>query len=93
MADIETVKSGEHTYARFSFSTQPGRADNGETDGDGSTDEEEIKVTPEQEAESLNRLAEGWAYQLSTSKAELFNQSLSDLVREPENEEPEDDSG
>ena len=87
VADVEAVKSGEHTYARFSFTAQAGRAANGETA------EEEIEVTPEQEAETLNRLAEGWAYRLSTSKAELFNQSLSDLVREPENEEPEDDAG
>ena len=93
VADIETVKSGEHTHARFSFSAQPGRADNGETAEEDSTDDEEIRVTPEQEAETLNRLAEGWAYQLSISKAELFNQSLSDLVREPEEEEPEGDSG
>ena len=87
VADVEAVKSGEHTYARFSFTAQAGRA------GYGETAEEEIEVTPEQEAETLNRLAEGWAYRLSTSKAELFNQSLSDLVREPGNEEPEDDAG
>lgn len=93
-ADIEVVESGDHTYARFSFAAQDGGAVNEETANEVSTEtgiNEELKVTPEQEAETLNRLVEGWAYRLSTSKAELFNQSLSDLVREPESEVVEDD--
>lgn len=88
-ANAEIVNSGEHTYARFSFNAIADRAVSAEAVDESSTEAdtvEEIKVTLEQEAETLNSLVEGWAYQLSTSKAELFNQSLSDLVREPESE-------
>lgn len=95
-ADVEVVESGGDTYARFTFAAEAGRAAGEETTGETSPGEgaaEEVKVTPGQEAETLNSLVAGWAYQLSDSKAELFNQSLSDLVREPESEAPEDDSG
>ena len=94
-ADVEVVESGDNIYARFTFAAQAGREVSEETTDETSLEEdtgEEIKVTPEQEAETLNDLVDGWAYQLSESKAELFNQSLSDLVREPESESPEDDS-
>ena len=90
-ANVRVMKSGEHTYAQFSFAADrragTDRADEeaGENDA-----EEEVEVTPEQEAETLNKLVQGWAYRLSTSKAELFNQSLSDLVRDPETEAAED---
>ena len=92
-AHVEVVKSDEHSYARFSFAAQADRPDNKETTGETSPEtdaEEEIKPTPEQEAETLNSLVQGWAYRLSTSKAELFNQSLSDLVRDPVSDTTED---
>ena len=94
-AEIEAVKSGEHTYARFSFTAQAGDAASEEAGDEVSTEtdiDEEIRITPGQETESLNSLLNGWAYRLSTSKAELFNQSLSDLIREPESEDSEDES-
>ena len=93
-ANVRVMKSGEHTYALFSFAAETDRtagadgADEG--DGDNEAEEEEVEVTPDQEAETLNKLVQGWAYQLSTSKAELFNQSLSDLIRDPETEAAED---
>ena len=93
-ANVRVMKSGEHTYALFSFAAETDRtagadgADEGA--GDNEAEEEEVEVTPDQEAETLNKLVQGWAYQLSTSKAELFNQSLSDLIRDPETEAAED---
>ena len=93
-ANVEVVNSGEHTYARFSFAAQSERPVSDETADESSAEadaEGEIKATPEQEAETLNNLVAGWAYQLSTSKAELFNQSLSDLVRDPESDVAEGD--
>lgn len=115
-ADIEVVKNGDQSYARFSFtghSESFGNSDNannsdnsdswestddtsGET-GEGeelkptseeegvepTPEEEEVGLTPEEEARALNSLVRGWAYLLSTSKAELYNQTLSDLVRDP----------
>ena len=51
--------------------------------------DEQTGLTPEQEAEALNALVQGWAYQLSSSKAELYGQTLSDLVRDPASEDAE----
>lgn len=91
-ADIEVVKNGDHSYARFSFAGQSESSDNsGNSDNRESTDdasgetgaEEEVKPTPEEEAQVLNSLVQGWAYLLSTSKVELYNRTLSDLVRDP----------
>lgn len=87
IANIEVMKSAGHTYALFSFTAQVNRTipEHTADESSGESDaEEEVGVTPEQEAETLNNLVEGWAYQLSTSKAELFNQSLSDLVKDPD---------
>ena len=92
IATIEVMKSGEHTYARFSFAGEATHtvAEHAADESSGESGaEEEVKVTPEEEAETLNNLVEGWAYQLSTSKEELFNQSLSDLIRDPESEDAE----
>lgn len=54
----------------------------------GSDNETDSQETPapavEEEAERLNKQVRGWAYQLSPAKAELFNQSLSELTRTPE---------
>ena len=91
-AKVKVMKSGEHTYALFSFAAETGRmagADGAEEEAGENDAEEEVEVTPEQEAETLNKLVQGWAYQLSTSKAELFNQSLSNLIRDPESEDAE----
>lgn len=46
-------------------------------------DAAEESPTPAQEAESLNAATRGWAYRLPASKAELFAQTLDDLVRDP----------
>ena len=54
--------------------------------------EAEQKPTPAQEAAALNNLLQGWAYRLSTSKAELYTQTLDDLVREPEPEPVTEDA-
>ena len=88
-ATIQVVKSGEHTYAGFSFATQEtGKATGGESPAE--TDAgEEAELTPEQEAEALNSLVQGWAYRLSSSKAELYGYTLSDLVQDPVEEETE----
>ena len=86
-ASIDVVQSEEQSYARFSFAAQAGASAGAEVADDASPEagtEEEGKLTPEQEAETLNDLLQGWAYQLSTSKAELYGQTLADLVREPE---------
>ncbi len=86
-ANAEVSNDGEHTFARFSFAAAPVEtATEEDTDETSEQDgaEEELTVTPEREAENLNSLVEGWAYQLSESKAELFNRSLSDLARDPE---------
>ena len=86
-AGIEVAQSEEQSYARFSFAAQAGASAGTEVADDASPEagaEEEAKLTPEQEAETLNDLLQGWAYQLSTSKAELYGQTLADLVREPE---------
>lgn len=91
-ADIEVVKSGENTFARFSFAAQETGMVGGETADETSAEtgaEEETEPTPGQEAETLNSLVHGWAYRLSASKAELYNQTLSDLVRDPAPEETE----
>ena len=88
-ANIEVAKSGDHTYARFSFAVQEAVMDNGNATGEdqaGAAAAEENKLTPEQEAASLNSLVQGWVYRLSTTKAELYHQTLSDLVRDPEDE-------
>lgn len=89
-AHIEVAESGDHTYARFSFAAQEaGRDSNVATDENqaGTAAEEENKLTPEQEAGSLNSLVQGWAYRLSTTKAELYSQTLTDLVQDPAPEE------
>ena len=91
-AHIEVAKSGEHTYARFSFAAR--EADKGSSSATdenqaGTATEEENTLTPEQEAESLNSVLQGWAYRLSTTKAELYSQTLSDLVQDPAPEEAE----
>ena len=90
-ANVRVMKSGEHTYAQFSFAAERmAGTDRADEEAGENNAEEEVEVTPEQEAETLNKLVQGWAYRLSTSKAELFNQSLSDLVRDPETEAAED---
>lgn len=95
-ARAEVKKSGEHSYARFFF-TAPAENDapapaGREADaledaatatGDALEDAAPEDPTPAQEAEALNTAARGWAYRLSLSKAELFDQSLADLVRDP----------
>ena len=86
-ANIEVVESGEEFYARFSFAAEKTATANAETTDETTADSdagEEMKPTPAQEAEALNKLLRGWAYQLSTSKAELYTRTLEDLVREPE---------
>ena len=92
-AHIEVAESGDHTYAKFSFAAQEAGKDSGggATDENeaGTAAEEDNKLTPEQEAGSLNSLVQGWAYRLSTTKAELYSQTLSDLVQDPEPEEAE----
>lgn len=90
-ANIEVAKNGDHTYARFSFAAQEAGKDGGATDENqaGTAAEEENKLTLEQEAGSLNSLVQGWAYRLSTTKAELYSQTLSDLVQDPAPEEAE----
>ena len=92
-ANVRVMKSGEHTYAQFTFAADTDRmagSDGADEEAGENDAEEEVEVTPEQEAETLNKLVQGWVYRLSTSKAELFNQSLSDLVRDPETEAAED---
>ena len=87
-AHIEVANSGEHTYARFSFAAQEGAEATSESPAE--TDAgEDAELTPEQEAETLNNLVRGWAYRLSTTKAELYGQTLSDLVQDPVEEETE----
>ena len=87
-ADIEVVKSEEHTYARFSVAAQDSGVATSESPAE--TDAgEEAELTPEQEAEALNSLVQGWAYRLSSSKAELYGHTLSDLVQDPVEEETE----
>ena len=91
-ADIEVVKSGENTFARFSFTAQEIDTGGGEAIDETSAEtgaEEEAELTPEQEAETLNSLVQGWAYRLSSSKAELYGHTLSDLVQDPVEEETE----
>ena len=91
-ADIEVVKSGEDTFARFSFAAQETGMVGGETVDERPAEtgaEEETELTPEQEAETLNSLVQGWAYRLSASKADLYIQTLSDLVQDPAPEETE----
>lgn len=87
-ATIKVVKSGEHTYAGFSFAAQDSGAATGESPAE--TDAgEEAELTPGQEAETLNSLVQGWAYRLSSSKAELYDHTLADLVQDPVEEEAE----
>ena len=87
-ATIEVVKSGEHTYAGFSFAAQESGEATGESPAE--TDAgEEAGPTPGQEAETLNSLVRGWAYRLSSSKSELYGHTLSDLVQDPAPEEAE----
>lgn len=87
-ATIQAVKSGEHTYAGFSFAAQETGEATGESPAE--TDAgEEAELTPGQEAETLNSLVQGWAYRLSSSKAELYGHTLSDLVQGPVEEETE----
>ena len=93
-ANIDVAKSGDQTYARFSFAVQQTGKDSGGANDEKQAEtetaaEEETTLTPEQEAESLNNLVKGWAYRLSTSKAELYNHTLSDLVQDPTPEEAE----
>ena len=87
-ADIEVVKSEEHTYARFSVAAQDSGVATSESPAE--TDAgEEAELTPEQEAEALNSLVQGWAYRLSSSKVELYGHTLTDLVQDPVEEETE----
>ena len=87
-ATIQVVKSGKHTYAGFSFAAQDSGVATSESPAE--TDAgEEAELTPEQEAETLNSLVQGWAYRLSSSKAELYGHTLSDLVQDPVEEETE----
>lgn len=91
-ADIEVVKSGENTFARFSFTAQEIGTVGGEATDETSAEtgaEEETELTPEQEAETLNSLVQGWAYRLSSSKVELYGHTLSHLVQDPVEEETE----
>ena len=96
-ARVEVAKSAQHSYATFSFAVQEAGTDRGSTEAnqDETATEaetatgEETSLTPGQEAESLNSLVQGWAYRLSSSKAELYNQTLSDLVRDPASEDAE----
>ena len=86
-AQIEVAQSDEQSYARFSFSAQEAATDSTQTADDPSPEtaaEEDETLTPEQEAATLNSLLQGWAYQLATSKVELYTQTLEDLVRVPE---------
>ena len=84
-AHIEVAGSGEHTYARFSFAAPEGAGATGESPAAPDAGEE-AELAPGQEAETLNGLVRGWAYRLSATKAELYGQTLSDLVQDPEPE-------
>ncbi len=66
-----------------SMTTDDAAADAAMTTEDAMEDAAPEDPTPAQEAEQLNAAVRGWAYRLSLSKAELFDQSLADLVREP----------
>ena len=64
-ADIEVVKNGENTFARFSFAAQETGMVGGEATDETSAETgagEGTRLTPEQEAETLNSLVHGWAY-------------------------------
>ena len=52
-------------------------------DDSGEAADEEDAPTPAEQAQALNALTAGWAYQLSESKAELFTKPQSELVRDP----------
>ena len=91
-ATVRVVKSGDHSYAGFSFAAQETGTAGGESTAETSAETgagEETGLTPEQEAEALNSLVQGWAYRLSSSKAELYGHTLSDLVQDPVEEETE----
>ena len=86
-AAIEVAQRGEQSYARFAFAAQEMAVIEAQADEKAppETDAEAAqKPTPAAEAAALNNLLQGWAYRLSTSKAELYSQTLDDLVRMPE---------
>lgn len=60
-------------------------AEGGDADAEASDEgaDEEDAPTPAEQAQALNALTAGWAYQLSESKAELFTKPQSELVRDP----------
>lgn len=64
-----------------------GAGDEGAEAGDGNAEAgdegAEEAMTPASQAQALNALTAGWAYQLSESKAELFTKPQSELVRDP----------
>jgi len=88
-ADVAVVNSAGVDYAGFSFSTFAGAMVNEENTD---TDEGADTIKPEQEAEQLNALVSGWAYQLSESKMELFNKTPAELIREPEKDAEDDET-
>lgn len=86
------------TYAQFSFAAAPEAAvaeaeaetagagevaEAGDEDVEASDEGAEEVMTPAEQAQALNALTAGWAYQLSESKAELFTKPQSELVRDP----------
>lgn len=84
--DVEEAAASDEVPARDDAGDEAGEpaAEEGVDDAVEETEaEEDAQATPGQEAEVLNALVNGWAYQLSESKAELFSKPFSDLVRDP----------
>lgn len=92
LATAQVYGEDGKTYAQFSFAAAPEAvAEVVEAEGAEAGDEgaevgdegAEEAMTPAGQAQALNALTAGWAYQLSESKAELFTKPQSELVRDP----------
>ncbi len=88
-ANVTVVQNEGVKYVAFSFSTSTASTANEEhadTDGDNTE-----HINPEKEAAQLNARASGWAYQLSESKMALFDKTLADLIRDPQQDKANGD--
>lgn len=79
-AETEIAEAGGDSAEAGDEGAEAGDAD--AEAGDEGADEEDAP-TPAEQAQALNALTAGWAYQLSESKAELFTKPQSELVRDP----------
>ncbi|MCZ6526228.1 MAG: DUF4340 domain-containing protein [Gammaproteobacteria bacterium] len=84
IATIHSAKVGEHRYARFSFTYDASIAEPLDVDSSNADDSGVDKSSVAQEVDYLTEVTYGWLYEIPEFKFKLFTKRLSNLIRDPD---------